>query len=68
MTSKAHTSPKTKENRPSGTIVKVKNPRKHEYEMVRSVKYDGVLYKQGEKVRLTGRLLKLFISNNYIYG
>lgn len=59
---------KTKNNRQKGTIIKVSQPRKHEYTMVRSVKYEGVLYKTGEKVKLTGEILKLFISNNYIYG
>jgi len=49
-----------------GTIVRPKKPEKHEYEMKRTVKWKDEIYRCGEKVRLTGQLLKIFIRNGYI--
>lgn len=50
------------------TIKRKTNPAKHEYRMSRTIKYKGELYKKGEAVELQGKLLKIFLQNNYIYG
>jgi len=51
-----------------GTIKRVVNHQKHEYRMITSVKYKGVIYRKGYAVELQGKLLKIFLDNNYIYG
>jgi hypothetical protein len=51
-----------------GTIKSVVDHKKHEYRMATTVKYKGELYRKGDAVELQGKLLKIFLDNNYIIG
>ena len=51
-----------------GTIKRVVDHQKHEYRMKTSVKYKGELYRKGDAVKLQGKLLNIFLDNNYIIG
>lgn len=51
-----------------GTIKRVVDHKKHEYRMKANVKYKGELYRKGDAVILQGKLLNIFLDNNYIIG
>lgn len=57
-----------KDDKPKGRVEKIEKDLapKHQYEMARTVKYDGKKYVVGEKVILTGDMADLFIRNNFV--
>jgi len=60
--------PNLRRDKTSGAIEIIKKPKKHDYIIARPVIYEQKLYKKGQRVKLIGKLGKLFLRNGYIYA